>query len=127
MQEGFSIVMKGSEIQAHIRNMVQTFEREAQKCEEEIGKAKLEAHEQVDRMYDEAGKQRRGPGQVCTPVEDWAAKRKMLLDAARRHVMLAERIEPEEIFRLKREDILYLRLLDDGMDAQVRFPSVGVL
>ncbi len=127
MQDGFCIVMKGSEIQAHVRGMAQSFEREAQKCEEEIGKAKTEAHEQVDRMYDEAGKQRRGPGQVCTPVEDFVARRKMLLDAARRHVMLADRIETDEVFRLKREDILYLRLLDDGLDQQIRFPSVGVL
>jgi hypothetical protein len=128
MQDGFSIVVKGSEIQAHVRGMVQTFERAAQQCEEEIEKAKAEAHEEVDRQYAAVERRRGGgPSQVCAPVAEIVTRRKMLLDAARRHVLLADRIEPDETFRLKREDILFLRLLDDGMDNVRGYPMVGVV
>ncbi len=110
MREGFSIVMKGSEIKAHVETHVALFEEQARKAEISIAEAREAAHKDVDKRFDEDAP--RGPfGQPVTQIDQIVAHRKHLLDLARNHRDLAAHIESDEDFRLSREDIMFLGLL----------------
>lgn len=114
MQDGFSITMKGSEIQAHVSRMVTRFEEEARRLEDQIAREREEAHAAIDKQYsDKAPHSMRGP-QPCLGTDQLVQQRLTLLEAARKHAQLASHIEPDETFRLKREDIVFLRLTDGG-------------
>jgi len=121
VQEGFSITMKGSEIQAHVHQMVARFEEEARRLEDQITKERQEAHAAIDKqLSDQAPRSMRGP-QPCSGLgtEQLVQQRLTLLEAVRKHVALASHIEPDEVFRLKRDDILFLRLTDAGFGPSV--------
>ena len=119
MQDGFSITMKGSEIQAHVTRMVTRFEEEARRLDEQINRERAEAHAAIDKQYSEKSPHSmRGP-QPCLGTDQLVQQRLTLLEAARKHAQLASHVEPEETFRLKRDDIVFLRLTDGGYGPSV--------
>jgi len=113
MTQGFHITMKGSEIQAHIKEMVSEFETQANFIEKKVAEARAKAHEEVDREPEQRVSRQPIPcGPTLTQiVEEGALQRKELLHLARKHQLLIDHIDAEETFVLSREDMMFLRLV----------------
>ena len=138
-REGFSIVMTGAEIRAHIERHAAQYEAEARRIEEDIEKAKKEVHEGIDRHFEEIPPiatpmhpgfhhHHRDHAIQVSEIDSLATQRKTLVEAARRHRQLAAHIEHDATFRLDKGDITFLGLLNTRSGHHyAMIPGAGLL